>query len=149
MYDTRANRAGDWPDGSLQRHRVYNNGKPTRQNDANDSGGGFCGRAKKPNLPKVQARISGLAKGGKWSGTERNYTAAGLPEPMLIPNLVYLRHAARMSQTEMAKELGITRQTLSSYEDGRANMSLLTFFQVANLFQVEPYSLMFLNISKP
>ena len=48
-----------------------------------------------------------------------------------------LRHAAgEMTQAELARRLGMTRQTVIAIEQGRYSPSLEVAFQIARIFQV-------------
>lgn len=45
-----------------------------------------------------------------------------------------LRKANKISQTELADEMGVTRQTIISLEKGRYNASLELAFKIARYF---------------
>lgn len=45
-----------------------------------------------------------------------------------------LRNAKGVRQEELAKELGVSRQTISSLENGRYNPSILLAYKVAVFF---------------
>ena len=45
-----------------------------------------------------------------------------------------LRKANKISQAELADEMGVTRQTISSLEKGRYNASLELAFKIARYF---------------
>lgn len=47
-----------------------------------------------------------------------------------------LRKSSKMSQTQVAKELGITYQSYQAYEHGISQPSLENFIKLANLFEV-------------
>ena len=45
-----------------------------------------------------------------------------------------LRKANKISQAELADEMGVTRQTITSLEKGRYNVSLELAFKIARYF---------------
>ena len=45
-----------------------------------------------------------------------------------------LRNAKGVRQEELAKELGVSRQTISSLENGRYNPSIMLAFKLAKFF---------------
>lgn len=47
-----------------------------------------------------------------------------------------IRKRHGMTQDELAKKLEVTRQTISSLENGRYNPSILLAFRIARLFEV-------------
>lgn len=49
-------------------------------------------------------------------------------------SLESLRKEAGMTQEELAKQLEVSRQTISSLESGRYNPSILLAFRIARLF---------------
>lgn len=48
-----------------------------------------------------------------------------------------IRKEKKMSQIELAKKLEVSRQTISSLENGRYNPSILLAFKIARLFECE------------
>lgn len=48
-------------------------------------------------------------------------------------NLVVLRAEKRWSQTELAKRVGVSRQTIASIEANRYNPSLILAFEIAHV----------------
>ncbi len=46
------------------------------------------------------------------------------------------RHNARLTQSELADQLGVTRQTIISLENGRYKASLVLAHKIAQFFQV-------------
>ena len=55
---------------------------------------------------------------------------------MLQDNLVTLRKYKKMSQEELAWEIGVTRQTISKYETGEAIPDIEKCKQLADVFEV-------------
>lgn len=53
-----------------------------------------------------------------------------------ISHLHSLRILVPVSQSDLAKDLGITRQTLANIENGTAQPSLLTAYRIAQYFRV-------------
>ena len=49
-------------------------------------------------------------------------------------NIEALRKLKEISQQELAKELEVTRQTISSLENGRYNPSIILAFKIAKFF---------------
>ena len=49
-------------------------------------------------------------------------------------NIRELRKANKISQAELADEMGVTRQTIISLEKGRYNVSLELAFKIARYF---------------
>ncbi|MCR4673044.1 MAG: helix-turn-helix transcriptional regulator [Lachnospiraceae bacterium] len=47
-----------------------------------------------------------------------------------------LRNAQGMRQDELAKALGVSRQTISSLENGRYNPSITLAYKIAKLFSL-------------
>ena len=47
-----------------------------------------------------------------------------------------IRRAKDIRQEELAKMLGVSRQTISSLEDGRYNPSIFLAFKIARLFEM-------------
>lgn len=52
-------------------------------------------------------------------------------------NLKLLRQASGMTQEEVAKQMGVTRQTISSYESGRTQPDIETLKRFAEVYNVE------------
>lgn len=52
----------------------------------------------------------------------------------MINNLEKLRKEYKVSQQDFAKYLGVTRQTISSLENGRYNPSILLAMKIARYF---------------
>ena len=50
------------------------------------------------------------------------------------PKIQELRKANKISQAELADEMGVTRQTIISLEKGRYNASLELAFKIARYF---------------
>ncbi len=55
---------------------------------------------------------------------------------MLNDKIKTLREARKMSQTELAKEFNITKQTVSNWESGYINPSITKLKQLAEFFNV-------------
>lgn len=55
---------------------------------------------------------------------------------MLHDNLITLRKYKKMSQEELAWEIGVTRQTISKYETGEAIPDIEKCKQLADVFEV-------------
>ncbi len=51
-------------------------------------------------------------------------------------NLRYLRSANKMSQTEFAKELGLTRSAIGAYEEQRSEPKIDIIVSMANFFNI-------------
>lgn len=51
-------------------------------------------------------------------------------------NLPILRAAKKLSQADLANELGVSRQTINAIETGRYDPSLPLAFKIADLFDV-------------
>ena len=47
-----------------------------------------------------------------------------------------IRNAKGIKQEELSKMLGVSRQTISSLEDGRYNPSIILAFKIAKLFDM-------------
>lgn len=47
-----------------------------------------------------------------------------------------IRNAKGIKQEEIAKMLGVSRQTISSLENGRYNPSIILAFKIAKLFEM-------------
>lgn len=56
------------------------------------------------------------------------------PKGIINNQLSVLRAKRRWTQQELAKQLGVSRQTIISLESNRYNPSLLLAFQIADLF---------------
>ncbi|WP_420865005.1 helix-turn-helix transcriptional regulator [Liquorilactobacillus ghanensis] len=55
---------------------------------------------------------------------------------ILIQNrIIVLRAERRWTQEDLAKRLDVTRQTISSIERNKYNLSLRLAFQIANVFE--------------
>ena len=52
-------------------------------------------------------------------------------------NLEKLRQENRTNQEELAKAMGVSRQTIGSLENGRYNPSILLAFKLANYFNLK------------
>ena len=48
-----------------------------------------------------------------------------------------IRNAKGIKQEELSKMLGVSRQTISSLENGRYNPSIILAFKIAKLFDME------------
>lgn len=55
----------------------------------------------------------------------------------LQDNLKYLRMAAGMTQEELGKELGVTRQMINSLERKRNNMTLMQYHAILHVLGVD------------
>lgn len=62
-------------------------------------------------------------------------------QPKFTSRLYSFRIVEPISQSELAKELGIRRQTLAAIEKGTAQPSLLTAFRLAKYFKTSVESL--------
>lgn len=51
--------------------------------------------------------------------------------------MIVLRAEHRWSQETLAKKVGVTRQTISSIENGKYGLSLELAFKIANTFDVD------------
>jgi putative transcriptional regulator len=58
-------------------------------------------------------------------------------------NLKVQRVIKDMTQEELAKKLGVTRQTINAIEKGKYNPSLVLVFKMAKLFDVKIEELFF------
>lgn len=54
----------------------------------------------------------------------------------LISNLKQIRKEAHLTQEELAKCVGVRRETISQLESGKGNPSLLTVLKVAKVLKV-------------
>lgn len=58
-----------------------------------------------------------------------------IPQKLVISNRVYiLRAERRLSQQELAEEIGVTRATVNAIESGGYNPSLELAFRIAKFF---------------
>lgn len=57
--------------------------------------------------------------------------------PTIISNLKELRTAKKMTQEELAKILGVTRQTINAIEQGKYQPTLFLAYKCAELFHVK------------
>jgi putative transcriptional regulator len=55
---------------------------------------------------------------------------------VITNRIIVLRAERRWSQETLAKKVGVTRQTISSIENGRYGLSLELAFKIANAFDV-------------
>jgi len=55
---------------------------------------------------------------------------------MLQDNLISLRKLKKMSQEDLAEQIGVTRQTISKYETGEAVPDIEKCKQLADIFEV-------------
>lgn len=55
---------------------------------------------------------------------------------ILNNNIEILRKSKKISQSELAETLGVTRQTISSLETGKYNPSIILAFKIANFFNL-------------
>lgn len=55
---------------------------------------------------------------------------------ILNNNIEILRKSKKISQSELAETLGVTRQTISSLEIGKYNPSIILAFKIANFFNL-------------
>lgn len=62
-------------------------------------------------------------------------------------NLKYLRLKNNLSQAQLAKEIGITRQALSKYELGVSDPNLYTLIKISNYFNCSIDSLVFDSVT--
>lgn len=58
-----------------------------------------------------------------------------LAEPLII-NVKKIRKDAHLTQEELAKCVGVRRETISQLESGKGNPSLLTVLKVAKVLKV-------------
>ena len=63
-------------------------------------------------------------------------------------NIKAAREAAGISQTELAKRIGTTRQQIGKYETDKQDMTLNRLFQIASALGVEPDTLTNINIKQ-
>ena len=56
-------------------------------------------------------------------------------------NIKAAREAAGISQTELAKRIGTTRQQIGKYETDKQDMTLKRLFQIATALCIEPDTL--------
>lgn len=68
-------------------------------------------------------------------GTEKNDNIRSKMTELFRNELPVLRAKAQVSQEELAKKIGISRQTYSSLETGKREMSLTTFLALIAYFQ--------------
>nr|WP_057872641.1 helix-turn-helix transcriptional regulator [Liquorilactobacillus ghanensis] len=54
---------------------------------------------------------------------------------MIQNRIIVLRAERRWTQEDLAKRLDVTRQTISSIERNKYNLSLRLAFQIANVFE--------------
>ena len=54
-----------------------------------------------------------------------------------------IRTAKGIRQEELARQLGVSRQTISSLENGRYNPSILLAYKIAKYFEVSVASIFF------
>jgi len=69
-----------------------------------------------------------------------------LTQPMKLNNRVkFLRRSEKfnMTQGELAKALGLSRQTLSSIENGNAKVTAETMIKIAEFFGEDPRNIFF------
>lgn len=60
-----------------------------------------------------------------------------MPESNITNNIRVLRfHANEMTQAELAKRVGVTRQTINALEAAKYNPSLELAFKIAEVFEV-------------
>lgn len=55
---------------------------------------------------------------------------------ILNNNIEILRKSKKISKSELAETLGVTRQTISSLETGKYNPSIILAFKIANFFNL-------------
>lgn len=55
---------------------------------------------------------------------------------ILNNNIEILRKSKKISKSELAETLGVTRQTISSLENGKYNPSIILAFKIANFFNL-------------
>ncbi|MBG9980182.1 helix-turn-helix transcriptional regulator [Facklamia sp. DSM 111018] len=55
---------------------------------------------------------------------------------MIINNLKTLRAQKNWTQSDLAKQVGVTRQTIASIEKGKYSLSLQLAFEIASVFNV-------------
>ena len=60
--------------------------------------------------------------------------AKALPQLKIVSRLHVLRAERRMTQEQLAKEVGVTRATIVAIEGGGYNPSLLLAFRIARYF---------------
>lgn len=49
-----------------------------------------------------------------------------------------MRKGKRLTQIELARQLGIAKSTLACYETGARGMNLDTFFELCRLLEIDP-----------
>ena len=63
--------------------------------------------------------------------------AKSTPQPKLVNRLHVFRAERRMTQEQLAKEVGVTRATIVSIEGSNYNPSLELAFRIARYFAVD------------
>ncbi|MDF0479719.1 helix-turn-helix transcriptional regulator [Vagococcus sp. PNs007] len=56
---------------------------------------------------------------------------------MITNRMKVLRAERNWTQQDLAKKLGVTRQTISSIEKGKYSLSLKLAFEISEIFEVE------------
>ena len=73
--------------------------------------------------------------GGNTLSTEKAADIRNRMTELLRNEMPVLRAKARVSQEELAEKIGISRQTYSSFETGKREMSWTTFLALIAFFQ--------------
>ena len=66
---------------------------------------------------------------------------------MLGKNLIYLRKKNKISQSELAEQMGVARTTLGDYERGKTEPNIATLLKIAKYFKISVDALINQNIS--
>jgi transcriptional regulator with XRE-family HTH domain len=86
----------------------------------------------------------------KGNGKENKYKIKqGGGKMYLSQNLKYLREKKGMSQDELGEELGVIKQTISSWENSKANPSIETIVKLAEYFGVSLDELVLKDLTPP
>lgn len=87
------------------------------------------------SMPKYARKCDEKIIGGKILRAEKTDNIRSKMTELLRNELPVLRAKARVSQEELAKKIGISRQTYSSLETGKREMSWTTFLALIAYFQ--------------
>ena len=60
-------------------------------------------------------------------------------------NIRQIRKKLRMTQTEFADKLNVSRGALSFYENGERDMGLYTFYMICKEFQINPSDILMIG----
>ena len=74
-------------------------------------------------MPQIRHRVQGMSK--------------SLPQLKIINRLHVFRAIQRMTQEQLAKEVGVTRATIVAIEGGGYNPSLELAFRIARYFRTD------------